>query len=337
MNLLELIEERRLLLQRTSSTRGGEYHSSCPNCGGADRFMFWPKIDRYWCRQCNVNGDAIQFCRDFLGLDYRSACIKTGVEPNTSFSNKTTRTPIFSPEKVNFPPELWQKKARETILESHFNLLNNPSGLKLLYDRGFSIETIKSFSLGWNPDNKFLSLPEWGLPQIIKENGQEKKLWLPKGILIPTVSETVVSSLKTRRSCWKEGDKLPKYVEISGSMKCPSFYGIPLDKPIVIIESELDAILTQQFANDVCCCLALGGAGKKPDLATHNILRTASILLFALDFDEAGKKAFQFWKSTYPKLRAWPVPIEKSPGDAHLAGIDLRKWIEAGITNSNKT
>ena len=93
-------------------------------------------------------------------------------------------------------------------------------------------------------------------------------------------------------------------------MKCPSFYGNPLDKPIVIIESELDAILTQQFASDLCCCMALGGAGKKPDFATHNILHTASTLLFALDFDEAGKKAFQFWKLTYPKLRAWPVPIE---------------------------
>jgi hypothetical protein len=60
--------------------------------------------------------------------------------------------------------------------------------------------------------------------------------------------------------------------------------------------------------------MALGGAGKKPDLATHNILKTASNLLFALDFDEAGRKAFQFWRSTYPTLRAWPVPIEKSEG-----------------------
>lgn len=299
--------------------------------------MSWPKVDRYWCRQCNASGDAIQFCRDFLGLDYHSACIKTGAEPKTSFFSRATRTSIFSPERVCFPPILWQKKARETVLESHLNLLNNSSGLELLYDRGFSLETIKTFSLGWNPEDKFLSLPNWGLPQTIKENGQEKKLWLPKGILIPTIKETIVSSLKIRRSCWKEGDKLPKYVEISGSMKCPSFYGIPCDKPIVIIESELDAILTQQFAGDVCCCLALGGAGKKPDLATHNILQKASILLFALDFDEAGKKAFQFWKSTFPKLRAWPVPIEKSPGDAHLAGIDLKKWIEAGITDSNKT
>src|SRR5262249_22007301 len=147
----------------------------------------------------------------------------------TFFFSRTIRTPIFSPERVSLPPEIWQKKARESILESQFDLLNNPSGLKLLYDRGFSIETIKSFSLGWNPENKFLSLPDWGLPQAIKENGQEKKLWLPKGILIPTVNEIVVSNLKIRRSCWKEGDKLPKYVEISGSMKCPSFYGTYLD------------------------------------------------------------------------------------------------------------
>ena len=337
MNLLEIVEEKGLLSQRTSSTKGGEYHSSCPNCGGDDRFMFWPKADQYWCRQCHVKGDAIQFCRDFLGLDYRSACLKTGVEAKTSFSNRSARTPTFSPERVCFPPEIWQKEAQEIVIKSHSDLLNNPTGLQLLYDRGLSIETIKTFSLGWNTEDKFLPLSEWGLPQLIKENGQKKKLWLPKGLLIPSFNETAMAKLKIRRSCWKEEDRLPKYVEISGSMKCPSFYGNPLDKPIVIIESELDAILTQQFASDLCCCMALGGAGKKPDLATHNILKTASNLLFALDFDEAGRKAFQFWRSTYPTLRAWPVPIEKSPGDAYLSGIDLKKWIEAGITNSNKT
>ena len=337
MNLLEIVEEKGLLFQRASSTKGGEFHSPCPNCGGDNRFMFWPKDDQYWCRQCNVKGDSIQFCRDFLGLDYRSACLKSGIEAKTSFSNRTARTSLYSPERVCLPPNIWQKKAREFVLKSHFDLLNDSVGLHLLYDRGFSIETIKSFSLGWNPQDEFLFLSEWGLPQIIKENGQEKKLWLPKGILIPTVNETAMVKLKIRRCCWKEGDKLPKYVEISGSMKCPSFYGSHLNKPIIIIESELDAILTQQFASDLCCCMALGGAGKKPDLTTHHILRTASHLLFALDFDEAGRKAYHFWKSVYPQIKAWPVPKEKSPGDAYLAGIDLRKWIEAGITNSNKT
>lgn len=54
--------------------------------------------------------------------------------------------------------------------------------------------------------------------------------------------------------------------------------GTPYDMPIVIIESKLDAIFTQQSPSDACCCLALNGAGKKPDLATHNILQTASTL-----------------------------------------------------------
>jgi hypothetical protein len=74
----------------------------CPNCGGDDKFIFWPKDDQYWCRQCNVKGDSIQFCRDFLGLDYRSACLKSGIESKTSFSNRGARTPIFSPENGFF-------------------------------------------------------------------------------------------------------------------------------------------------------------------------------------------------------------------------------------------
>lgn len=53
--------------------------------------------------------------------------------------------------------------------------------------------------------------------------------------------------------------------------------------------------------------------------------------LFALDFDDAGKKMYQFWKQTYPQLKSWPVPIAKSPGDAFKAGMDLRQWILLGL------
>jgi len=54
-------------------------------------------------------------------------------------------------------------------------------------------------------------------------------------------------------------------------------------------------------------------------------------ILFAMDFDEAGKNAFKFWKSAYPNIKAWPVPITKGPGDALKAGVDLRQWILLGL------
>jgi DNA primase len=33
-----------------------EYSASCPNCGGQDRFLFWPDTGNFWCRQCDEKG-----------------------------------------------------------------------------------------------------------------------------------------------------------------------------------------------------------------------------------------------------------------------------------------
>lgn len=33
-----------------------EYSSSCPVCGGEDRFLFWPENGNYWCRVCGLSG-----------------------------------------------------------------------------------------------------------------------------------------------------------------------------------------------------------------------------------------------------------------------------------------
>ncbi|MGL4539464.1 MAG: toprim domain-containing protein [Candidatus Rhabdochlamydia sp.] len=206
-------------------------------------------------------------------------------------------------------------------------LNDNKEALQGLYERGFSSEAISLFSLGWNPVDQFVNLSEWGLPLSWNEAGREKKVWLPKGIVIPTFKEEKVIKLKVRRI---EKDQRPKYIEISGSMKCPSLYG-SIAKAVVIVEAELDAMLIQHYAADLCFCMAIGGAGKKPDFVSDALLKQTPTILFALDFDAAGKAAYQFWRSTYPHLRAWPASRGKSPGDALKLGVDLRQWILEGL------
>lgn len=39
--------------------RKNEYSSACPNCGGYDRFRFWPNVGNFWCRQCDLRGFVI--------------------------------------------------------------------------------------------------------------------------------------------------------------------------------------------------------------------------------------------------------------------------------------
>lgn len=331
MSLLELVEELALQPKRTASTNGGEYHCACPTCGGDDRFMFWPQTDRYWCRQCESKGDSIQFCRDFMGLDYRSACAKVGA-PIKDYLPRQSVRPLFTPQAANAPSEAWQQNAESMVIRCHQSLLSDPSAMKRLLERGLTQQSIDRYRLGWNPSTQFESYSLWGLSACYRDdNGQERRLWLPKGIVIPTLNGDSIVKLKVRRDDWHYDDKHPKYVEISGSMKALSWYGSTEQHPVVVVESELDAILIQQNAGHLCGCVALGGVGRKPDLESHWRLLSAPKILYALDFDEAGKKAFSFWKSTYKNLMAWPSPIEKSPGDALQAGVDLAMWIASGL------
>jgi|GEM_PF-1170764 len=50
-----------------------EFSGPCPACGGKDRFRIWPEENRYWCRRCGVQGDSIQYLRDFHGLSFQEA------------------------------------------------------------------------------------------------------------------------------------------------------------------------------------------------------------------------------------------------------------------------
>ena len=334
MSLLELTNELNISPKRTASTKGGEYHSSCPACGGKDRFIIWEQIGRYFCRQCQKKGDAIQFCRDFMGMDYLSACSKLKIEAKTSFTNKILDKPTFTPLPAELPSLTWRSKAKQFAQACSEALLNDKTATqKLMVERDLSTQSIQQFCMGWNAFDQFLPLSEWDLSSPPSVQGQEKKLWLPRGIVIPAFHGNELAKLKVRRSSWRQGDKLPKYIEVSGSIKSPSLYG--QEKVILILEAELDAILVQQVASDLCCCMAMGGATKRPDIYSHQLLKSSPLILFALDFDEAGKKAYQFWRSTYVQLRAWPIPKGKSPGDAIKLGVDIRQWIVHGRQQFN--
>lgn len=335
MDLLDLAREAGLTPKREGKT----CYSPCPACDGKDRFIIWPENNRYWCRRCERHGDAIQFCRDFLGMDYFEACKKL----NITITLKSPHTRQRKVEKfisvAKHPSDLWLHKSLAFTLWCNEQLLKSPDDLSRLYERGFSIETIEKFHLGLcrDPFKKiatgfFRDRPLWGLEQEFNKSGKEKKLWLPYGIVIPYYdAEGQVVKLKIRRLDWHPKDLWPKYVEVSGSMQKPAWFGSLDGLPVVIVEAEFDAILIRQVADDLCSVVALGGVKKRPDLATDQRLRKNPLLLYALDFDEAGKEEFLFWRNAYSHLRAWPVPITKSPGDAFKAGVNIRQWILDGI------
>jgi hypothetical protein len=346
MTLLELAQNLGFDLKKTSNCKGGEYHSACPACGeGIDRFVIWSELNRYWCRRCGVSGDAIQFCRDFMKLSFREACyrINDTTRLHTKCQLKRSVSERFSVAQE--PPKIWQDKASTFVDWTQKQLERTPIVMKELYQRGFRDETIIQNKLGYviNPSSVgsrdfFRERSEWGLPCEYKTEGKRKKLWLPSGLLIPTISNNGgVYKLKVRRQEWYPQDPLPKYVEISGSKSSPSLHGDITSSVAIVLESELDSVLIQQEASDVCFCVALGGSTKKPDFYTDHLLRKFKLILWCLDNDEAGRKAALWWRETYPHLKFWPVPIGKSPGDALKDhGINLREWILRGIAKNSE-
>ena len=331
MVILSLLEQLGWSPKRTASTNGGEYHSPCPNCmEGIDRLCIWPKQGkggRYWCRQCGSKGDAIQFCRDFLGLSFKDACQRVGSDSVYQCRSYQPRINTFSPREVKSPSVGWSNTASHFIKECNEYIWKDPCRLKNILDRGLNQESIKSFRIGWNPRNRWESRDRWGI------GSEGKKQWLPKGWVIPVFQDgDVPVKLKIRRSDWVAGERYPKYIEVSGSKNQFAVFG-KLHLPVVLVEAEFDAMLIAQEAGDICCPISLGGAGKKPDAETHQFLKCAPKLLFSLDHDEAGKKAFVFWRKNYSNLVPWPVPKGKSPEEAHLMGVDIYRWVMEGLTN----
>lgn len=336
MNMLDLVQDAGYDTEKKASTHGGEYCSPCPFCkDGDDRFLIWPNRSnkngeyqggRFSCRVCGKYGDAITFLKELYGITYKEACERLKIEPKKR-SMFTSIKFEFNLPTAKEPSEFWKEKALAFAEWSHCQLMKNETALAYIRGRGFTIESIKQFKLGFNPKDLWRSREEWGIESQTKEDGTLKKLWLPAGVVIPTFSCDQIVKIKVRRSNWNEEDKLPKYVELSGSKHCPSIYGDQTLKTALIIESELDALLIQQFSSDLIYCVALGGSTKSLDLETDQLLRRTSTLLFCPDFDKAGAVAWVKWKKMFPAVQRILTPDGKSAGDAYLCGVDLRKWI----------
>lgn len=336
-DILNLIQADGHNFKRIASTGKGEFCGACPFCGGNDRFRIWPnnKGGRFWCRGCGKTGDSVQYVRETRGLSYAQALQYLGIEgnhKNTARKKKINFT--FRPEEKETPPALWQEKAGKFLLWTQTQLWT-PGGaaaLDILKGKGLTRETIHAAGIGANTGERggdiYRNFDSWGLPPEYKENGNLRKLWIPKGIVIPLVKEGI-QRLRVRRDDHKDGQR---YIVVHGSTSKPLILGKERSS-FVIVESDLDGWLCWQEAGALAGVVALGSASAKPDKETHEILLNAEKILIALDYDAAGAKAsYNFWPQTYrEKFIRWPTPAGKDASEAWQAGINIRAWIEAGL------
>lgn len=337
MTVHDLAESDGLVLKKVSGTSGGEYAGPCPACGGKDRFRCWPHEDsrggRYWCRQCGRKGDAIQYLRDFRNMSFRDACNMLHLDTKFNISPRTIRdikpkNNVWHPASSNKPMAPWQKKALALVRYSENQLEQNADSLMYLASRGLKSETIKTGRIGWNPKTVYRARTSWGLPVAQNDSSKKHKLWIPGGYVIPYMSDGEVLKIKIRIS--ERQANIPPYCMLPGSQMTPMLIGSGL--VIVVVESELDALLVNQESGGLVMTAAMGSAASKPDASTVGLFKSASVILIALDTnDKAGYEGWLWWQRHFSNARRWPIIKGKDPGEAWLQGLDIRLWVEAGI------
>ena len=272
---------------------------------------------------------------DFEGLAFQEACWRLNIKIE---KHKYKAPKIPKPAKKRSwspadpdpaPGGTWLEKAHKFVVWAHGKLLKDAEKLDYLKERGIHSAAIVNHQLGFNPGQHgkdlFRHRESWGLDTVFKKNGQKKRMWIPRGLIIPWIDNDRIMRIRIRRD---EGE--PRYYVLPGSNMGMMLLG-SIKRVVLVVESELDAILISQEAGDVSSALALGSSSSKPDRSAAQRLRSATLVLLALDYDQAGAGACRWWQNNFPQTKRWPVPVGKDPGEAHQAGTDLRDWIIAGF------
>lgn len=336
VNLVEVVAGAGVVLKNGGS---GRLVGLCPLHGEkTPSFTVYTGKNSFYCFGCGAGGDAAEFLMKLHGIEFPEALRRLGVDNN---GNRPVKAPLRVPRVKSGnpgdvptvpavygrPADLWVEKATKFSAWCHGQLMKNEKQLAWLAARGIGRQAVVDSGLGWNPgesDDKpqfFRHRHSWGLPDELKPSGKKKMLWLPRGLVIPMFDGDNVLRLRIR------ADR-PRYYVVPGSSM--SLMVINGDhRCLTIVESELDAIMLSAVAGDLSGYVALGSSHAKPDGSVDYYLKRAGNIVLALDYDDAGIKAMDWWAENYPRAKVWPLPDGKDPGDAFMAGVDLREWVLA--------
>ncbi len=345
INLLDLIS-RDTDLKKTASTKGGEYHGTCPFCGGKDRFIVQPNrtsTGGSWsCRNCSQRWrDAIDYVRRRDNCEFNEACKQLGLSlprkspfqrrkplnPRPSRRERPS-VPLNSNEgKVALEDDEWQQKARCFCDEANEFLLSKhgSKALAYLHRRGLTDGVIIAAHLGYNPCDR---REHWS-------SMLEKDVWLPRGIVIPWEINEKIWRVNIRRSA--NGNK-SKYMQPAGGAN--GLYRsdeIELGCTLVMMEGEFNAL--SLWSHSLAFCfehnivpVAIGPATGAQALPWVMGVSLADRVLLAFDADAAGERAAEWWAerlSPIPTVRLRPT--KEDVNDMVMLSEDMEAWLTQGL------
>lgn len=310
-------------LKKVASTAGGEWAGACPFCGGRDRFHVQPYAKPFplWmCRQCGGGrwDTVIGYIAKRDNLDPKNKTDLAEICRRITGGDLPTHSgprPAPPPEPAYEPPaDDWQELAKKTIETCKANLWadKGKKALEYLKGRGIAEKTIEKFNLGYSTGYY-----------------ENKKLYVPRGVLIPCVVAGEVWYLKLRLAALPGGQK---YTQVEGSRPKAIYNADSLAgaNMALFCEGEFDCMIAAQEFGEILPTVTLGSAQYLPDLATWGpFLLPLKIVMMTYDADGPGADgaaALGALVGERAKLAPLPEGV-KDINDYYQAGGDLRAWI----------
>jgi hypothetical protein len=332
------IDLRNVVWGYTSLAGRKEMYGPCPKCSGRDRFHV--TRDWFFCRQCHpTRGDCIEFVMWMNGLDFPTAC-EWLTQGHLPISQEVKPKP--RPRRRLRPPQAqWQARARAFIKRAQTMLwrAQGKTALDYLLERGLNEATIRAAGLGYNPQDLHEPPEKWGVTD-------KESIWLPgPGIVIPWLVEQEIHRVNIRllqpRLIKHDNGKesVIRYIGPAGWAGANPLYhtdALHSGKPAILVEGEFCALTINQVAGDLIAAVATGSteAGRADKWLAR--LSACSTVLVAFDAEpDKGDKAAQFWLTHLPHAKRWR-PLLKDVNDMHKAGLDVRAWIEAGLSSASQ-
>jgi len=291
------------------------------------------------------SGDIFAFYMAWKEVDFKTAVTELAERCGQNGTHLSPLAPVSAPQLPSTPDPIWQARAEQFITWAQTNLHGENGEQARAYlekERGLSPATQRSFRLGYNPQNLYDDPGKWGL--------EGKRIWLPRGIVIPGFWQDQPMYIKVRRPL--QGDMLEHYLGNSTSQD-----GLPDIKfggprggrstlfrlefhdhlPVLILtEGEWDAMLLWEHCADLCDVGTLGGAGSKFDIFDWSLLTRYVAVLTVYDDDRAGEEGRAYvaqLQARIPRLGSIRIPAHDLT-DFWKSGGDLRAWTARTVADA---
>lgn len=290
-----------LELKRVSAT---EHAGPCPFCNaGTDRFRIWPETGRYWCRKCDSQGDAYQFCKEHLSMSHDDILTTLG---RSSERSDVKRVVTYQEREVK---QARPKPASPEAINSLARLqtaLPGSVGERYLAARGISLTTAQIHGLGYQEPGQHRPLSDSQNGRVIIPHTK------PGGAVCNLYGRTV----DTRTS---RADKKYRHRHLSGDKGV--FNARELSEAVVFVcEGPFDALSLLEAGYPAVAVFGL-------DTARLTWFRAQHVVL-CLDNDEAGKASMQEWGQSVMQWGMSPHKLDLPDGCKDLNQAAMRGGLD---------